>query len=108
MDLKEKDTYIAEHLMVLEKDTLRFMVADLTFDNARLTAAKADLSKEVERLKVDCECHRIQAVDRGNSYQKVAAANAKMRGVLERIAAFNGVDSHGHVAIARQALKEAE
>src|ERR1035437_967572 len=31
------------------------------------------LHDEVERLKVDCECHRIQAVDRGNSYRLAVA-----------------------------------
>ena len=38
--------------------------------------------------------------------QPLAAANAQMREALDRIAMFQGVDSYGHVAIARQALKE--
>lgn len=38
MDIEAKDKYIADHLMKLEPDTLRFMVADLTAEVDRLTA----------------------------------------------------------------------
>ena len=54
MDLAEKDKYIEEHLMKLQPDTLRFMVADLTAEVERLkkieVAAKAiaDNAEEVE------------------------------------------------------------
>lgn len=81
-----------------------------------LVTANAALSKELERLTVDCECYRIQAVDRGNSYQKVAAANAKMREALEHVESQLYIDDYGDYGLlttfkadmVRQALKEGE
>jgi hypothetical protein len=46
MDLAEKDKYIADHLMKLKPDTLRFMVADLTAEVDRLSTLTESVMKE--------------------------------------------------------------
>lgn len=56
MTLEEKDKYIADNLMKLEPDTLRYMVADLTAEVERLTA-------ERDRYKAKCEEQRNMLED---------------------------------------------
>lgn len=43
MDIEEKDKYIEDHLMKLQPDTLRFMVADLSFEVDRLQGVIQDI-----------------------------------------------------------------
>lgn len=50
--------------------------------------------------------YRDLVMDAMDSISRLTAENARLREALERIAMFQGVDSYGHVAIARQALKE--
>lgn len=54
-----------------------------------------NLRAEVETLKVDCECHRIQAVDRGNSYHKAVAERDRYKAALERIAGLHDYSERG-------------
>lgn len=62
MDLAEKDAYIAEHLMKLEPDTLRFMVADLTSEVTRLQLSERT-AYERGRLDVKVEAKHIAHVE---------------------------------------------
>ena len=66
MTLEEKDAYIAEHLMKLQSQTLRFMVADLTSEVERLTASALDWA---------CRCGETQA-----QLERVAGEVEKARG----------------------------
>ncbi|HBG06304.1 MAG: hypothetical protein A2075_12100 [Geobacteraceae bacterium GWC2_58_44] len=43
------------------------------------------LQAGVRQLKVDCECHRVQAVDRGNSYQQSVAEVERLKAALQQI-----------------------
>jgi hypothetical protein len=70
MDLAEKDKYIADHLMKLEPDTLRFMVVDLMAEVERLTGlevlwkAQNDLNAEENKELRDKVFKRIGEVER--------------------------------------------
>ena len=59
MDLQEKDAYIAEHLMKLEPDTLRFMVADLTSEVQRLTQLCKEQGRKLVAEKVFSETSEV-------------------------------------------------
>lgn len=50
MSIEEKDKYIADHLMKLSPETLRFMVADLHFEAEQLERQYSQRLGEMARL----------------------------------------------------------